>query len=179
MPPLTRIRSKLSLKLVLGALIIPAVAGGVIGDRLLHHEQGQLRKGLVQKVAFLAKQGGFELRPSLATGNTEEATQSLARWLKGHPDALFAEVEAHPAGEVIAAIGTEGYSQRQLRELGFSEAGVYVHQEPVLAGLRGSSLGSTAAGKNKSNVVGVFFIVFSTISGMFSALSRELKIPSG
>jgi signal transduction histidine kinase/CheY-like chemotaxis protein len=162
MPSLTRIRSKLSLKLVLGALLIPAVAGGMIGDRLLQHEQGQLQKGLIQKVTFLAKQGGFELRPSLASGNNAEVTQSLTRWLTTHPDALFAQVEAHPGGDVIASVGTAGYSERQLRELGFSEAGVYVHQEPVLVGLRKSGSESTALDNGASNVVGVVRLGFST-----------------
>lgn len=131
MPSLTKIRSKLSLKLVLGALIIPAVAGSIIGERLLQHERGQLKKGLVQKVAFLAKQGGFELRPSLQANDADEAQKLLTQWLNSQPDARFAVLETHPGGEVMASVGTEELATRQTRELGFNEVGVYVHQEPI------------------------------------------------
>ena len=162
MPSLTKFRSKLSFKLVVGALLIPAVAGAIIGDRLLHHEQGQLRKGLVQKVAFLAKQGGFELRESLNNADGSAAEQMLSRWLTSQPDAVFAEVEVYPGGTMLASVGGDGFSQRQRSQLGFSEANLYVHQEPVMASLRPSKGSNGQATADKGGVIGVIRLGFST-----------------
>ncbi len=131
MPAVTKFRTKLSIKLVLGTLLIPAIGGGIIGNRLLRHEQSQMEKALANQVALVAKQGGQELRTSLLQLDSETAKTKLAEMVAAYPDARFAEIHSQPGGKQLASIGMEGLAAQELERTGFDKVGYYVHIEPV------------------------------------------------